>query len=220
MANESKYSEEPRNRAAFTRSHDQLYTRFANLYDTAVKTLPVWKAWLGGAIPHIQGPRVLEVSFGTGYLLTRYAAHFETYGIDYNRKMVQTARKNLKRAGVSACLRQGDVESLPYEDESFDSVVNTMSFSGYPDGAKAMGEMHRVLKEGGRLILIDVNYPSDGSWLGTVLVNLWKLTGDIIRDMGALFDQFGLDYTDQEIGGYGSVHIYVATKGNQPRFAS
>lgn len=68
MADASKYSQEPRNRAVFTRSHDRLYTRFANLYDIAVKTLPVWKAWLGRAIPHIQGPRALEVSFGTGYL--------------------------------------------------------------------------------------------------------------------------------------------------------
>lgn len=220
MANESKYSEEPRNRAAFTTSHDRLYTRFANFYDIAVKTLPVWKAWLGHAIPHIRGPRVLEVSFGTGYLLTRYAADFETYGIDYNRRLVRIARKNLRRADVSACLQQGNVESLPYENGFFDSVINTMAFSGYPDGARAMGEMHRVLKEGGRLVLIDVNHPSDGNWSGTTLVNVWKLTGDIIRDMGALFDEFGFVYTDQEIGGYGSIHLYVATKGSPPRFAS
>lgn len=90
MADESGYSEEPRNRAAFTRSHDRLYTRIANLCDT-VKTLPVWKGWLVRAIPHIQDLRVLQVSFGTGYLLTQYAADCENYGIDYKRKVVREA---------------------------------------------------------------------------------------------------------------------------------
>ena len=214
MANEEiECPEEPRDRAAFTESRDRFYTRFASLYDLLVKALPFWRRWLGEAIPHVRGPRVLEVSFGTGYLLTRYAADFEVHGVDYNQKMVKIARKNLARAGVSARLRQGNVESLPYEDESFDSVVNTMAFSGYPDGAKAISEMRRVLKEGGRLILIDVNYPSDGNQLGTMLVNFWKLTGDVIRDVGELFGEFGFVYTEEEIGGYGSVHLYIATKG-------
>ena len=181
--------------------------------DHSARRFQFWKGWLERAVPHIRGPRVLEVSFGTGYLLTRYAAHYETHGVDYNQKMVEIARKNLARAGVTARLRQGNVESLPYEDESFDSVVNTMAFSGYPDGAKAMSDMRRVLKEGGRLVLIDVNYPSDGNRLGTMLVNFWKLTGDVIRDMGELFGEFGFVYTEEEIGGYGSVHLYIATKG-------
>jgi len=107
--------------------------------------------------------KVLEALFGTGYLLTHYAADFEVYGANYNQKMVEIARRNLAQAGVSAYLRHGDVESLPYEAESFDSVVSTMAFSGYPGGAKATSEMRRVLKEGGRLILIDVNYLWDGN---------------------------------------------------------
>ncbi len=214
MANkEIEYPEEPRDRAAFTESRDRFYTRFAGLYDLAVKALPFWRRWLGRTIPHIRGPRVLEVSFGTGYLLPRYSAHFEVHGVDYNHRMVEIARRNLSRAGVNAYLRQGDVESLPYEDEWFDSVVNTMAFSGYPDGAKAISEVRRVLREGGRLILIDVNYPSDGNRLGTMLVNFWKLTGDVIRDMGELFREYGFAYSDEEIGGYGSVHLYIATKG-------
>jgi hypothetical protein len=55
-------------------------------------------------------------------------------------------------------------------------------------------------------------YPADGNRLGTALVELWKRTGDLIRDMGVLFAEAGLDATDREIGRFGSVHLYLAAK--------
>ncbi len=217
---EPRYSTEPEDSLGFTRKHDRYYTVFAGLYDAAVRRLPVWKTWLGRAVPHIEGPRVLEVSFGTGYLLTQYANRVEAHGVDYNRKMVQTARRNLSRSGGTAALIQANVECLPYRDGSFDSLVNTMAFSGYPDGGRALAEMKRVLRPGGKLILIDFSYPGDRNSIGTNLAALWKLTGDLIRDMGRLFDELGLDYSDEEIGGSRSVHLYVATKSSSPRESS
>ncbi len=207
-----EYSDEPRDRKEFTGALDAYYTRFAHLYDLGIKLFPIWKGWLRHAIPYLKGPRVLEVSFGTGYLLTRYAGRFETHGIDYNKRMVEIAQKNLNGAGITADLRQGNVEWLPYADESFDSVLNTMAFSGYPDPIRALSEMTRVLKKDGSLILIYVNYPADGNWPGTRMADCWKYLGDVILDMGGLFRQFSLAYMDEEIGGYGSVHLYVATK--------
>jgi ubiquinone/menaquinone biosynthesis C-methylase UbiE len=106
----------------------------------------------------------------------------------------------------------GNVEDLPYPDAFFDTVVNTMSFTGYPDAAKAMSELSRVLRPGGRLVMIDVNYPSDGNRVGTAIANLWKGTGDLIRDMHRVFTEFGFDVAETEIGARGSVHLYVATK--------
>ena len=206
------YSSEPEDRQQFSREYDRIYTAIAGVYDLAVKVLPVWKSWLRQALPHIRGPKVLEVSFGTGYLLTQYADRFETHGIDYNEKMVSVARENLKQRGLTARLEQGDVESLPYDDESFDCIVNTMAFTAYPDGVKAMSELHRVLKKGGRLVLVDIEYPADRNWLGMQMTRFWAALGDIIRDMGAVFREFGFEYTDEEIGGFGSVHLYVAEK--------
>ncbi len=154
----------------------------------------------------------MEVSFGTGYLLGCYASRYETYGIDYNRELAWRTVRNLRRKRVPAAIKQADVEWLPYKDETFDTVVNTMAFSGYPDGERAMSELHRVLKVGGRLILIDINYPSDGNWLGVKLVGFWILLGDLIRDMHSLFKKFDFEFLDREIGGFGSVHMYLATK--------
>jgi ubiquinone/menaquinone biosynthesis C-methylase UbiE len=213
---DSRYSAEPEDPGEFTRERDRLYTRFAGLYAGALRIFPVWTRWIERAIPHVAGPRVLEISFGTGHLLARYAGRFTTHGIDYNRRMVEVARKRLGRADVKASLVQASVENLPYPDESFDSIVNTMAFPGYPDGVAALSEMRRVLRSGGRLVLIDVNYPSDGNWLGTKLAEFWKSAGDVLRDMERLFDRLAFEYMHEEIGGWGSVHLLVARKQTLP----
>jgi SAM-dependent methyltransferase len=131
---------------------------------------------------------VLEVSIGTGWLLTRYAGDYETHGVDLNERMVALARRNLERAGVSAELRYANVEALPYPNGHFDTVVNTMAFTGYPNGRRAMSELHRVLRPQGRIVMIDVGYPGDGNKLGCALVGMWKRAGDVIRDLPALFE--------------------------------
>jgi ubiquinone/menaquinone biosynthesis C-methylase UbiE len=206
------YSTEPENKEAFTAEFDRMYTIFAGFYDFVVKVLPVWKNWLNHALPHIQGPKVLETSFGTGYLLTQYADKFDTYGIDYNEKFVTMATEKLQQKAINATLQKANIEDLPFDDETFDCIINTMAFTGYPDGEKAMAEIHRVLKPGGKFILVDVDYPANRNWLGMKLTRLWAALGDLIRDMDELFHQFNFEYTDEEIGGFGSVHLYVAEK--------
>lgn len=206
------YSAEPEDPEKYRENFDNFYTRFAGLYDLIVKALPIWKRWLNHALPHIRGPRVLEVSFGTGYLLTRYAGEFETHGIDYNQRMVGTAKRNLAQQNLSAELQQGNVENLPYPDGYFDTVVNTMSFTGYPDGERALSEMKRVLKSGGRLIMIDINYPVNGNWAGMISTRLWQAGGDLIRDIATHLENQGFACQDLEIGGFGSVHLYLCEK--------
>jgi len=193
---------------------DHEYSRTARIYDTAVRLLPTWRGWIGSVLPHIKGSRVLEVSFGTGYLLTQYADQYETFGIDYNWELIKTAKNNLHKADIQSLLIQASVENLPFPSGSFDTLVNTMAFTGYPDGRGAMSEMRRVLVEGGRLLMVDVNYPGDQDYMGMKLAHFWSSRGDILRDMGELFDEFGFEYSDQEVGGFGSVHLYIATKNS------
>ena len=76
--------------------------------------------------------------------------------------------------------------------------------------------MVRVLRPGGRLVIIDVNYPADGNRVGSVIVQTVEAlrriaAAHLIRDMPALFKELGLDAVDREIGGFGSVHLYIAT---------
>jgi len=174
--------------------------------------LLIWRRWLRQAIPHIEGPRVLEISFGTGWLLTQYADRFVAHGVDLNERLTVVARRNLVRAGAHANLVRADAGSLPYRAASFDTVVNTMAFTGYPDGAQAMSELARVLRPGGRVVMVDINFPRDHNLVGSCLVEVWKRTGDVVRDMAALFAAWDLAVEDREIAGRGSVHLYLATK--------
>lgn len=206
---EAQYSSEPRDAEAFQKGFDRTYTQIAGVYDVAVKVLPVWKTWLKHSLPYIKGRRVLEVSFGTGYLMSRYAGQFEVCGIDLNARMVEVAAKNLSRAGLSADLRTGTVEDLPYEAGRFDTVVNTMAFSGYPSANRAMSELRRVLAPDGRLVLMDINFPADRNWIGSRLTRCWQFAGDIVRDLDRLLVDHGFEYEDVEIGGFGSVHLYI-----------
>ena len=64
-----RYSTGPVDKQSFTAEFDRFYTRFARLYEILIKLFPVWRRWISYVLPHIRGPRVLEVSFGTGYLL-------------------------------------------------------------------------------------------------------------------------------------------------------
>jgi len=206
------YSKESGNSIAYTQKLDQEYSKYAKIYDVSVKLFPVWKRWIKTVIPYIEGDRVLEASFGTGYLLMQYANDHQTYGIDFNHNMVEIARKNLSRMGVNATILLANVEELPFPDNYFDTIVNTMAFTGYPDGKQAMLEFYRVLKEGGRLLIVDFNYPTNRNHLGYWLTKLMESAGDTIRDISKILQDFSFEYTEEEIGGFGSVHLYVATK--------
>jgi ubiquinone/menaquinone biosynthesis C-methylase UbiE len=203
---------EPEDAHEYTNRLDQAYSKYAKAYDIAVKLFPVWKTWLKRVLPHIEGKRVLEASFGTGYLLLQYASQHESYGIDYNARMVEIAENNLSKIDMHADLQKGNVEELPFPDEYFDCIVNTMAFSGYPNGEKALKEFHRTLRPGGKLILLDFNYPSNRNLFGYLLVKLMERGGDILKDISKLLDQLDFKFIDNEIGGWGSVHLYIAKK--------
>lgn len=206
------YSNEPDDPQAFTRRFDRFYSRTAPFYGLLVTAVPIWGKWLRQALPHLQGPRVLEVSFGTGHLMAQYAGRWQTAGIDLNGAMAAQAAARLRRAGLSAWLQIAAVEQLPYAAGAFDSVLNTMAFSGYPNARRALGEMGRVLRPGGRLVMIDVNFPRDGNRAGRLLARFWQAAGDLLRDVPALFREMGWPCQDREIGAFGSVHLYLADK--------
>ena len=206
------YSKEPEISIEYTQKLDKAYSKYATVYDIAVKLLPVWKTWIKTVIPYIEGTRVLEASFGTGYLLLQYADNYETHGIDFNKDMISTAQRNLFQKGIKASLQRADVENLPFPDNYFDTIINTMAFSGYPNGKKAMTEFYRVLKNNGILLIIDFNYPLNRNLFGYWLTKLMASAGDTIRDIPRILEKFPFENTQEEIGGFGSVHLYKARK--------
>jgi ubiquinone/menaquinone biosynthesis C-methylase UbiE len=98
---------------------------------------------------------VLEVAIGTGRSLPFYSAGTRITGIDLSPGMLAIARQRATELGVDVDLREGDAETLPFPDDSFDTVVCVLSLCSIPDPARAIAEMARVLKPGGKLLLLD-----------------------------------------------------------------
>lgn len=94
---------------------------------------------------------VLEVAVGTGLNLPHYPADVTLTGIDLSDRMLDLARERERQA----TLRQADAHELPFADSSFDTVVCTFGLCAIPDPDLAVGEMARVLRPGGLLILVD-----------------------------------------------------------------
>lgn len=96
---------------------------------------------------------ILEVGCGSGANLWMMAKEgFSTYGVDSSAKALDLARKHLaEKWGVTAELREGSFTKLPYDDRSFDVVVDIVSLQHIPleAGSLALQEVRRVLKPGG-----------------------------------------------------------------------
>ena len=189
-----KYTEIPQDSNLYTAVMDKKYAAFAKYYDFAMT--PLWRVWLKKVLPFIEGAKVLEVSFGTGFLMTQYAEHFDTYGIDFSNAMIQITKRKLEKKNLSASISKGNVENLPFENNAFDTIINTMAFTGYPNGEKALEEMKRVLKRNGKLLLMDFDYPADRNLIGYSLVKIGEMYGDVIKDLKRYLEKNGLEYRE------------------------
>jgi ubiquinone/menaquinone biosynthesis C-methylase UbiE len=87
--------------------------------------------------------------------LEAYPPEITLTGIDLSDAMLDIARSRATELGRTATLQQADAHALPFDDASFDTVVCTFGLCAIPDHTKAITEMTRVLRPGGRLILVD-----------------------------------------------------------------
>lgn len=102
---------------------------------------------------------ILDVGTGPGSISVLLAGmgHHIT-AIDLSEQMLNHARINAESNGVSVDFRIGDAEKLPFEDNSFDAVVNRWVLWTIPHPDVALQEWYRVLKPGGRVCIIDGNW--------------------------------------------------------------
>jgi ubiquinone/menaquinone biosynthesis C-methylase UbiE len=102
-----------------------------------------------------RGKRVLEVGCGTGTDCLQFArAGADIYAIDLTERGVEITRKRLALIGVSANVRVGDAEALPFDDNMFDLVYSWGVLHHTPNTKKAIAEVYRVLKPGGRIVIM------------------------------------------------------------------
>ncbi|MFN0144982.1 MAG: class I SAM-dependent methyltransferase [Dehalococcoidia bacterium] len=110
------------------------------------------------------GEAVLDIGCGPGHLTVsaarRAGANAHVAGIDPSPEMIDAARKKGVRNDVRLDLQVASASALPFGDESFDVVVSRLAWHHIEDSLKdgALREMKRVLKLGGRAVLVDVRF--------------------------------------------------------------
>jgi ubiquinone/menaquinone biosynthesis C-methylase UbiE len=173
---------------------ESLYGPFAWAYDWVSKTffLGQWGAWQRSAIPHLTGKRVLEVGMGTGNMqIALTQAGYEAWGVDLSAQMLRqaTAKARRHRLPPTRMLRAA-ANALPFPAGYFDSTVSTFP-SEYISDPRTLSELRRVLKPGGRVVVVP------GAWL--------KPKGAHARALGGIArivygpDSSPRSYSDEEI---------------------
>jgi ubiquinone/menaquinone biosynthesis C-methylase UbiE len=194
---------------------DVIYDRLAFVYDGV--------DWFTGNTTHrlrqralrylpSPGAHVLEIGFGSGRLHAELAAHYEMAGLDRAPGMVRLTQQRLASRDLASDLRVGDVTALPWDDETFDAALSTFAFSAFPDADAALDEMVRVLKPGGKVIIVDAGEAQDGNSMARFLARLWAAFGDYMRDETPLMAARGLDVIREDYGPWHCVHVTVGTR--------
>jgi len=127
---------------------------------------PLWRTQLATAQAELMrhaalvaGDRVLDVACGTGGAALDAAAavgpHGSVVGVDLSGRMIDAARRRAAECGaVNATFERMDAEDLALPDASFDVVLCALGLMYVPDPARALREMRRVLRPGGRLVVV------------------------------------------------------------------
>ena len=124
-------------------------------------TLLVMSELLCEAVDIRPGEEVLDVATGSGNTALAAARRFgEVTGIDYVPALLDRARERAAAERLPVAFREGDAESIPLPDASFDVVLSTVGVMFAPDQEGAAGELLRVCRPGGRIGL--ANWTPEG----------------------------------------------------------
>jgi len=138
---------------AYFRAHAAEWDRIRALHvaDTAVESA------IGEALGERPFRSLLDLGTGTGRMLELFGPHIERgLGIDLSLEMLAIARSRLERAGQKhLSVRQGDIYDLALPRESFDVVLIHQVLHFLDDGGRAIAEAARMLRPGGRLLVVD-----------------------------------------------------------------
>ena len=130
---------------------------FSNIYKfydliNTVLTLGFDKSWREKAADNLIGTSVLDLGSGTGAAFDQLL-NYETTAIDPDKKMLELNTFENKVLGSA--------ENLPFEDNSFDNVFCSFVWRNVLDTNKALEEVYRVLRPGGKFILLDMTRPKN-----------------------------------------------------------
>ena len=145
--------------------------------------------------------RTLEIGGGTGANLTHYGPAVESLTVtEPEPAMLKRLRRRAQEVAPAAMVLRAPAEDLPFDDAAFDTVVSTLTLCSVDDQPRAVGELRRVLRPGGRLLFVEHLRSDDErtarmqdrlNWLNRLVVccDCNRPTLDTLRAAGFTLDQ-------------------------------
>ena len=145
---------------------------FSNIYKfydliNSVITLGFDKSWRSKASSHVTGTRVLDLGSGTGAAFQQLQ-NFDVTAVDPDEKMLELNEFSNKVIGGA--------ENLPFPDNSFDSIYCAFVWRNINEPKKGMDEVYRVLRPGGKFILLDMTRPKNKFLKAIHRIGTFKVT--------------------------------------------
>ncbi len=146
----------------------EIFNDIAPKYDKLnhLLSMNIDKGWRKKAVANIDvstPKRVLDIACGTGdFSIAAYKRGVrDIVGLDISQGMVEIGQKKIASLGLedSISLQTGDSENIHFEDESFDAVIVAFGVRNFENLEKGLCEMHRVLKTGGKVIILEFSMP-------------------------------------------------------------
>ena len=149
-----------------------MFDNIAKDYDSLnhIMSLSIDKIWRRKAIKIIkdagEAPRVLDVACGTGdfsIAIAKAVKKGEVIGVDISKEMLEVMHQKVLKNKLESMISQemGDGEALRFPEGSFDRVVNAFGIRNFENREKGLQEALRVLKPGGRLVILELSRPQN-----------------------------------------------------------
>jgi len=147
-----------------------IFSSIASKYDklNTILTLNIDQIWRKNAVKLCnikENDKVLDLCCGTGKMMelecTAVGASTMVVGLDFNKEMINVGYKRLNKSlsNHKFNLIQGDAMELPFEDNTFKCITIAFGLRNVPDKIKAISEMYRVLKPGGKVVCLELSKP-------------------------------------------------------------
>jgi demethylmenaquinone methyltransferase / 2-methoxy-6-polyprenyl-1,4-benzoquinol methylase len=172
-----------------------MFDRIAGIYDPLNTAMSAglhhrWRERAADRAELVAGNTALDACCGTGDLALELAGRVapggSVIGSDFSERMLDLARaKAAKRGAEGVRFEWGDALDLPYDGESFDAVTVGFGVRNFADLDRGLGELARVLKPGGRLVILEITQPQRpplstffGLWFDRIVPLLGTVAGD------------------------------------------
>jgi demethylmenaquinone methyltransferase / 2-methoxy-6-polyprenyl-1,4-benzoquinol methylase len=172
-----------------------MFDRIAAHYDAMNSVMTAglhhrWRQRTAARAELLEGDSALDVCCGTGDLALELARYIgptgRVVGCDFSQPMLDLARaKSVQRWATTVRFEYADALQLPYGDETFDAVTVGFGVRNLADLDRGLGEMTRVLKPGGRMVILEITQPTRpplsifySLWFDRIVPLLGTLAGD------------------------------------------